>query len=615
MAESKTIRDHGRAEVDVSCRAIRPVEQPLRVRLHDHDHQHRQRRRAARQPPLDHHRRRAQVQEVRGLGVVGEQPVLKPGESFEYTSGTSLATPVGTMRGTYQMVAEDGTRSSDDPGVHAVGAARAALSAARPAAARHRALAASRRRALRLRAHRPPRRCRPPARSATSDSNSNHPIASSLRIRCVACDAPLARASLALGAAASPRRPRCPPPATAAPAGAPRRPLPAILPRSPGARCPAGARIAREAAWPAFRAGCAALVASPTTQAALAGHVRRRRDRRRAATPLAVRAFFERHFTPYQVRGRRRRGHRLVTGYYEPLLRGSAHASRALPVPLYAPPDDLLVVELADLYPELKGKRLRGRVEGRRVVPYWPRADIDARQARTRRQGARLRRRPGRRVLPADPGLGPGALADGGVMRVGYADQNGQPYRSSARVLIDRGEMTLERASMQGIRAWGRQQSREAAATARRESELRLLSRSAAARCRARSKRRSTVRSARSACRCRAGARSRSIPARSRSARRSFLATTYPLSTTPLQRLVLAQDTGGAIRGAVRADFFWGFGDEPDARRAGCASRDRCGCCGRRSDSRRPQASPLNVLAAPTRDYASARTSSACRSA
>ncbi|KAB2312501.1 Co2+/Mg2+ efflux protein ApaG [Betaproteobacteria bacterium SCN2] len=51
-----------------------------------------------------------QVQEVRGLGVVGEQPFLRPGESFEYTSGTSLATPVGTMRGSYQMVAEDGQK-------------------------------------------------------------------------------------------------------------------------------------------------------------------------------------------------------------------------------------------------------------------------------------------------------------------------------------------------------------------------------------------------------------------------------------------------------------------------------------------------------------------------
>ena len=51
-----------------------------------------------------------QVQEVRGLGVVGAQPLLKPGEHFAYTSGTALATPVGTMSGSYQMVAEDGTQ-------------------------------------------------------------------------------------------------------------------------------------------------------------------------------------------------------------------------------------------------------------------------------------------------------------------------------------------------------------------------------------------------------------------------------------------------------------------------------------------------------------------------
>ena len=51
-----------------------------------------------------------QVQEVRGPGVIGEQPLLRPNESFEYTSGTAIATPVGTMRGSYQMVAEDGVK-------------------------------------------------------------------------------------------------------------------------------------------------------------------------------------------------------------------------------------------------------------------------------------------------------------------------------------------------------------------------------------------------------------------------------------------------------------------------------------------------------------------------
>lgn len=54
------------------------------------------------------------VQEVRGLGVIGKQPLLQPGESFEYTSGSVLSTPIGTMKGTYQMVAEDGTHFSAD---------------------------------------------------------------------------------------------------------------------------------------------------------------------------------------------------------------------------------------------------------------------------------------------------------------------------------------------------------------------------------------------------------------------------------------------------------------------------------------------------------------------
>lgn len=65
-----------------------------------------------------------EVQEVRGLGVVGHQPLLQPGESFEYTSGASLSTPVGTMRGSYQMVAEDGTQFEADIAEFALAAPR-----------------------------------------------------------------------------------------------------------------------------------------------------------------------------------------------------------------------------------------------------------------------------------------------------------------------------------------------------------------------------------------------------------------------------------------------------------------------------------------------------------
>jgi membrane-bound lytic murein transglycosylase A len=146
-------------------------------------------------------------------------------------------------------------------------------------------------------------------------------------------------------------------------------------------------------------------------------------------------------------------------------------------------------------------------------------------------------------------------------MRVGYADQNGHPFRSVARVLIDRGEMTLGEASMQGIRDWGRRHPdrlpqlldenpsyvffREVTPSAPGTLEARidgpigslgvplLAGRTIAVDARA-------------------------LPLGAP----VFLATTEPLSDAPLHRLVMAQDTGGAIRGAVRADFFWGFGDE-----------------------------------------------------
>ncbi len=130
-------------------------------------------------------------------------------------------------------------------------------------------------------------------------------------------------------------------------------------------------------------------------------------------------------------------------------------------MPLYAAPDDLLTIDLTELYPELKDKRLRGRVDGRKVVPYWPRADIERGKAPL--DGKAL-------VYVEDPvdafflqiqGSGRVQLTEGGIVRIGYADQNGRPYRSVARMLIDRGELSPDRASMQAIREWGRRHPQE----------------------------------------------------------------------------------------------------------------------------------------------------------
>jgi membrane-bound lytic murein transglycosylase A len=280
-----------------------------------------------------------------------------------------------------------------------------------------------------------------------------------------------------------------------------------------------------------------------------------------------VRAFFETHFIPYQVTAAEGGDTGRITGYYEPLLTGSRTKTSRFSVPLYSVPDDLLTIDLTELYPELKDKRLRGRVEGRRVVPYWPRADIETGHAALDGKVLVYVEDPVEAFFLQIQGSGRIKLEDGSILRVGYADQNGHPYRSIGTVLIERGELTLDRASMQGIREWGRRNPdklpelldqnpsyvffREVPAPAPGTLEaaidgpfgslgVPLL-------------------------------RERTIAVDPRSVPLGapvFLATTYPLSSQPLRRLVLAQDTGGAIRGAVRGDFFWGFGDEA-GRQAG----------------------------------------------
>ena len=372
-----------------------------------------------------------------------------------------------------------------------------------------------------------------------------------------------------------------PPPAPApvpapvpAPAPAPTPPppeLPARFSQEPWSALPGWSDDRVEESWPAWLVSCRALLAREATREtwqapcdAAAGVDARDRD--------AVRRYFETQFAPWSVSFPDGRTTGLVTGYYEPLLQGSRAKSAAFGVPLYAAPDDLLTVDLASLYPELKDKRVRARVEGKRVVPYWTRGEIE-------RGAAALQDKV--LVYVADPvdaaflqiqGSGRVALPDGSVMRVGYADQNGHPFRSIGRVLIERGELTRDTASMQAIKAWARRNPDKLEALLDENPSyvffrdvapppagtidatidgpygslgVPLLAGRAVA------------------------VDARAIPLGAP----VFLATTYPLSDRRLERLALAQDTGGAIRGAVRADYFWGFGDEA-GREAGRMRQD-----------------------------------------
>ncbi|NDP42719.1 MAG: murein transglycosylase A, partial [Aromatoleum sp.] len=313
-------------------------------------------------------------------------------------------------------------------------------------------------------------------------------------------------------------------------------------------------------AWPAFRAGCRALVDDTRTRE-LWQTACTAAEAVDASAAAAVHAFFERHFSPYAVKAPDGSDTGTITGYYEPLLLGSRTKTARFQVPLYATPDDLLTIDLSSLHPDLKDRRLRGRVEGRRVVPYWSRADIETGKAPLADKALAWIDDPVEAFFLQIQGSGRVQLADGGVMRVGYDDQNGHPYRSIGRILVERGELPLERASMQGIADWGRRNPEKLAALLD-ENPSYVFFRDVPP---------PTPGTLDAAIDGPIGSlgvpllRERTVAVDPRSIPLGapvFLATTYPLSATPLERLMLAQDTGGAIRGAVRADFFWGFGDD-----------------------------------------------------
>ena len=307
---------------------------------------------AAREPALDHHRRAStRCRKSRACGVVGQQPLLKPGESFEYTSGASIPTAVGTMRGSYQMRAEDGqTFDAPDSALHAVRCrARSIRGPSSVAADQASARAGGLRRAFIVH-----HTMATAISSATSASSRNHSMATpSLRLRAHL----RARSPAALAVRCLPRRlAGCQ--TTPAAGSAPLRrccrqrhlrhaPVftPAAWTELPGlARRSGRRRVARVRSI-----GCRALLADPKTQPLWHDAVRRRRAQHVDATHRdAVRAFFDAHFSPYRVAPPTandvRTRNRLLRAVARAARARARRNSRCRSMP---PPDDLLTVELA----------------------------------------------------------------------------------------------------------------------------------------------------------------------------------------------------------------------------------------------------------------------------
>ncbi len=324
------------------------------------------------------------------------------------------------------------------------------------------------------------------------------------------------------------------------------------------------------AALGAFRRSCARLASQPDSRAMardpamaqVAGTLAAWRGACGAAAEAApdqARAFFEDWFQPYRVTDRDQPDG-LFTGYYEPLLYGSRRYGGAYTVPLYRAPDDLVLIDLGLFKPDLAGREIAGRIDGKRFVPYYGRAEID--DGALQGRGLEL-------VWVDDPvatfflqiqGSGQIELDDGARIRVGYDGQNGHQYHAIGRDLVAQGALTLEEVSLQSIRDWLIAHPAQAREIMARNASYVFF------------RERPELDPADGPI----GAQGVPLSAgRSLAVDRRYIPLGAPiwLETTapwpegegPLRRLVIAQDSGGAIKGPVRGDIFWGTGPRAEA--------------------------------------------------
>ncbi len=273
-----------------------------------------------------------------------------------------------------------------------------------------------------------------------------------------------------------------------------------------------------------------------------------------ANNTASVRSFLEQNFKVMQATAAGNPDG-LFTGYYESTLNGSRTQKGAYQYPLLGRPSDLVMVELGDFRDELKGQRIAGRVIDGKLKPYESRADI---------VGGKL---PSAQYHPIvwldDPhdaffvqvqGSGIVHLDDGSVMRVGYDGQNGHPYYAIGRELVKRGIYTKDQVSMDTIRSWLTNNPDKAEELMNTNPSFVFFKESADDG---------------------SGAGPQGGEGVKLTAKRSlaidhgklpygfpvFVSIDYADDTgAKINRLVMAQDTGGAIKGAVRGDFFWGSG-------------------------------------------------------
>lgn len=251
------------------------------------------------------------------------------------------------------------------------------------------------------------------------------------------------------------------------------------------------------------------------------------------------------HFSPYMISTKEGETAGLLTGYYEASLHASMKKSKQYHYPIYETPQDLIIVDLSSIYPDLKKYRLRGRVRGNKLVPYDTRA-----QSKKKGVNAGV-------ICYCDSkidrffleiqGSGRVTLDNGKTLFIGYANQNGHKYKAIGRYLVKIGALKPEEVSLQSIKAWLKKNPKRVDEVLNyNQSLVYFKERNQGA----------------------TGALGLELtPKRSVAVDRSFiplgsmLYLSAKVNERKENRIVFAQDTGGAIKGAVRADFFLGSGD------------------------------------------------------
>lgn len=266
--------------------------------------------------------------------------------------------------------------------------------------------------------------------------------------------------------------------------------------------------------------------------------------------PAALKSFFEARFTPHQILADKNPTG-LFTGYYEASLKGALKQTGPYQTPLYERPADLVMVQLGDFREHLKGERIAGRVIDGNLKPYEPREKIVAGLWPHNDKALVWVDNPVDAFFVQIQGSGVVELAEGGTLRIGYAGQNGHIYYAIGRELLKRGELTKDTVSMQSIREWLEAHPNQADEIMNTNASYVFFQKLDGA---------GPV----------GGEGVELTAGRSLAVDRSLLAYGLPLwadieiphaHAGHLQRMLIAQDTGGAIRGPVRGDVFWGYGE------------------------------------------------------